>query len=346
MACDTEKIESMSRALIFRSTFQIALLGFLICSGQESLFGAVNPKSRTAVAVIELEAKKGVDPSLASLMTDSLRSHIYKGEIFELMNREDMDSILKEIKFQQSGACDTTACVVEMGQALGVEKMIAGSVGKFGKRYAVTLKLLNIAKAKNDLYITEYFEGRDEDLPEFIGSLAKQVIDRESSLKGIKIVQTKTRAKKIKKKRTPKVKKIKEKRVAREKTKTSGTRSPVVAGLLGILPGAGQFYNKQTIKGYVFAGAEVIALAGTLYSFSQSKEAEDTYAAAVVGDDFDGLFNASETKWRLNKLLVISTTSIIGLSVIDAIIFSGKKTGLASLDVRPGSVLLSYAIGF
>ena len=86
----------------FRITFSSVLLGLAICSVQNPLFSADIVTPKTAVAVIELEAKKGVEPDLASLMTESLRSHIYKGEIFELMNREDMDSILKEIKFQQS----------------------------------------------------------------------------------------------------------------------------------------------------------------------------------------------------------------------------------------------------
>jgi len=30
---------------------------------------------------------------------------------FNVMNRDDMDAILKEVAFQQSGACDETSCI-------------------------------------------------------------------------------------------------------------------------------------------------------------------------------------------------------------------------------------------
>ena len=106
----------------------------------------------TRVAVMDLHAKAGVSKDLASLLSDTLRAAAFNERVFDLMNREDMADILREVKFQQSGACESTSCVVSMGNALGVEKIITGSIGKLDDRYVLTVKLVDIAKSKNDIF--------------------------------------------------------------------------------------------------------------------------------------------------------------------------------------------------
>src|SRR6185503_19568791 len=107
------------------------------------------------IAVMSLKAESGVEVSAGNLMTDMFRTALYETGRFGVMNREDMDSILKEIKFQQSGACDATACIVEMGQALGVDRMVAGSIGILGDSYVINGKLINVASARNEILATE-----------------------------------------------------------------------------------------------------------------------------------------------------------------------------------------------
>ena len=78
---------------------------------------------------MDLQVKSGVDAEMAGLLADSLRASIYNADVFDLMNREDMVAILSEVKFQMSGACESTSCIVDMGSALGVEKIVAGAIG-------------------------------------------------------------------------------------------------------------------------------------------------------------------------------------------------------------------------
>ena len=44
-----------------------------------------------------------------------------------------MDDLLKEQGFQQTGSCDSDACIVQAGRILGVPGIIVGSVGRVGQ---------------------------------------------------------------------------------------------------------------------------------------------------------------------------------------------------------------------
>lgn len=123
-------------------------------------------KAQTNIAVINLEAKTGVDPSIAELMSDILRTELYNSGRFAVMNREDMDIILKEIAFQQSGACDETSCIVQMGQALGVRKMVAGTIGILGGKYVINAKLINVESFTNEVLVTEFTPVDSKDGPQ------------------------------------------------------------------------------------------------------------------------------------------------------------------------------------
>lgn len=118
-------------------------------------FASTSISATTDIAVVPLEAKSGVDASVADLITGMLRTELYNTSQFDIMNREDMNAILKEIAFQQSGSCDQKTCLVEMGQALGVRKMVAGSVGIIQNNYIINVKLINVEELKNEILLTE-----------------------------------------------------------------------------------------------------------------------------------------------------------------------------------------------
>ena len=54
-----------------------------------------------------------------------------------------MGEVLKEQGFQQS-CCTSNECVVEVGQLLGVQQMISGSIGKVGDIFTVSVRIIDI----------------------------------------------------------------------------------------------------------------------------------------------------------------------------------------------------------
>jgi len=100
--------------------------------------------AQVKIAVMDFEGKN-VPQTDASALTDRLRAELFLTGKFVVLEREKMDAILKEQQFQLSG-CTSDACVVEAGQLLAVEQMVAGSISKVGQTYSVTARLIGVEK--------------------------------------------------------------------------------------------------------------------------------------------------------------------------------------------------------
>ena len=81
----------------------------------------------TTIAVLEFEGK-GVSQSETSTLTNRLRDEMIKTGEYIVLERGEMDEVLKKQGFQQTG-CVTSECAVVVGNMLGVQQMIGGSIG-------------------------------------------------------------------------------------------------------------------------------------------------------------------------------------------------------------------------
>jgi len=97
--------------------------------------------AQTNVAVIPLDAK-GVSEIEASVLTERLALELFRTGRFTVLERGKMEEILIEQDFQLTG-CVSEECLVEVGQLLGVEQMMAGSVSRIGETYSVILRLIS-----------------------------------------------------------------------------------------------------------------------------------------------------------------------------------------------------------
>lgn len=131
-------------------------------------------------AVIELEGR-GISKDEALTISDVLRSEIIKSDIFNIIERGKVDEVLKEQGFQQTG-CTTSECYVAMGQLIGADKLITGSIGKLGERYIVSVRVLDVATGRILKDETAKFEGKIEKLiDKTIPDIARSVCMFESA---------------------------------------------------------------------------------------------------------------------------------------------------------------------
>jgi hypothetical protein len=114
--------------------------------------------SRLTIAVNDLKGT-GLDPSTVVIISDRLRSELVNTGAFRVIERAEMESILKEQGFQQSGACDESSCLVEVGQLLGVKRMVAGSVGMVGSFWTISLRILSVETGEILYTVDEDYEG-------------------------------------------------------------------------------------------------------------------------------------------------------------------------------------------
>jgi|SRR3989339_464190 len=82
----------------------------------------------------------------ANVISEFVRNYLVNRGI-EVVDRNNMQMILAEQGFQQTGCTDQT-CVTKMGKILNVNKGIMGSFSKMGNIYFITVNLIDIETAK------------------------------------------------------------------------------------------------------------------------------------------------------------------------------------------------------
>lgn len=123
---------------------------FLLVMFVGSLFiEQLQATEKTPAAVIDL-VPQNVSQMVTAILSECLRSELFKTIQYDVINRENMESILKEQAFQISGACDDMECIIRVGKILAVRKMFTGTLGKLGEKYILTLKIIDVETAKID----------------------------------------------------------------------------------------------------------------------------------------------------------------------------------------------------
>lgn len=131
----------------FPSSGPVVALSFLCVL----LLGAVPARSAQdsakaripTLAVMDLDGRKleGMD---LDVLRDALTVELQNSGKVRVMERTQMNTILKEQGFQRSGSCDASECAVEIGKLLAVDRMVLGSLGRLGETWSMTLRLVNV----------------------------------------------------------------------------------------------------------------------------------------------------------------------------------------------------------
>lgn len=132
----------------------LVLAIFISVSAQENVVAKAN------IAVLNLDAID-ITAQEAQILTKKLSSELVKQGKYNVLDRGEMESILQEQGFQQSG-CTSSECAVEVGQLLGVQKMIAGSVGKLGSIFYVEVRMIDVSSSKIEKSVDHNQEGSIE----------------------------------------------------------------------------------------------------------------------------------------------------------------------------------------
>lgn len=87
---------------------------------------------------------RGLGRDEAAILSERLRAVLLQSGKVRVLERSEMDRILKEQAFQASGACERGECAVEIGRLLAVDRMVVGTVGKIGDQYVLAARILDV----------------------------------------------------------------------------------------------------------------------------------------------------------------------------------------------------------
>ncbi len=125
---------------------------------------AIVPSRTVPTLAVNNLTGHGLTESEALTLTDVLRSRLMETGRFKVMERSEMETILKEQAFQNSGACTEEACIVEMGQLLGIEQILAGSIGQVGKAYSINVRIISVKSGEILKSVSHNYTGPIENL--------------------------------------------------------------------------------------------------------------------------------------------------------------------------------------
>jgi len=99
-------------------------------------------QNAVTIAVANIEAE-GTATSDAMMVAEILRSELVRSGAFRVADKRNMDKMLAEQAFQQTG-CTNTECAVKLGKVLNVRKMVVGSFGKLMGQYMLNVHFVDV----------------------------------------------------------------------------------------------------------------------------------------------------------------------------------------------------------
>ena len=99
---------------------------------------------RPKLAVLDL-VDQGVGPEAAKSLTDIVTATLTELGVLDVLSRGDLQQMVAFEEQKQLMGCDSdgTACLAELGGALGVAMLTTGTVGKVSDTYIVNLTLID-----------------------------------------------------------------------------------------------------------------------------------------------------------------------------------------------------------
>jgi hypothetical protein len=213
---------------------KIVSLFLIICFFTTSILPQISfsvEEEKTTVAVVDFDVGEGVSKDVGVLTAKFIEEEILKSGLYRLTERSAMQTIMKEVGFQQTG-CTDTACAVELGKMLNVEKMVVGVVSKIENNFYINARLIDVEKAEIEKTRIVRVKKIDE-LEKSIRELARGIL-------GIEVAEVKEKEK-VEIVKKPEVKEKKEikkqEEVKKPKKKKNNTTYIIGVLLVGALAG-------------------------------------------------------------------------------------------------------------
>jgi len=120
-----------------------------ICIVLLSLISSVdtNAQSKATAAVLNIDTKGVIqDPESMGYI---VRLELEKAKVYSIMDKYDISDIVETEKIDVDG-CYGKTCLMRVGKSLGVDKMVTGSVERFGEKIVITLRLINVKTGETE----------------------------------------------------------------------------------------------------------------------------------------------------------------------------------------------------
>ena len=157
---------------VTRQASDFAGLRAEIGSAADELLGVAEPApvftrapGATLTRAVMPFAARGVPRATAAAMVQILSTELNQIEGVRVISSDDIAALLAKVETEgKLGCTENMECVVEIGAALGLSKLVTGAVGKIGDTYVVSAQLIDTRKAEVQNRVLEAFAGDPDEL--------------------------------------------------------------------------------------------------------------------------------------------------------------------------------------
>lgn len=134
------------------------------------------PGTQLKLAVMPLKAR-GVSATTADAMTQILSAELNQIEGISVISRDDITAILSKVETESMIGCtDNLECIVEIGAALGLSKLVTGTVGKVEETFVVSMQLVDTRQALVENRVLESFDSDPDELKNAVKLSAYELV--------------------------------------------------------------------------------------------------------------------------------------------------------------------------
>ncbi len=134
------------------------------------LFAQNGQSSKIRISVPDFEAKGDVSKSDVDIVKSIIRDKLIESQHFEIIERDEMNRIVREKELQQSGAVDQS----EAQQIKSVNQLLLGTMGILYGKVIITMRLVDANTGKNIFSSTLYTdkEALTDDIQNLISEIS------------------------------------------------------------------------------------------------------------------------------------------------------------------------------
>jgi TolB-like protein len=217
-----------------------AILAAALLAASATARAETRAPKRPKLAVLGIRAIS-VEQAKADLLSEVGLTEASRFRSLEIIGQSDIGAMLGLEKQRQLLGCkEDSACMAEIGGALGVDYMLVGSLGRMGNLLRLDLKLLDARKARVLERFGETVEGEEDRL---LPAMQRGVAELLTSVGGAPRAASPTRAEPARPARSP------ERRVKFNGRALAGEQAKTLARLelaIGRIPDGEYWYDART----------------------------------------------------------------------------------------------------
>lgn len=126
-------------------------------------------------AVLDLKPGEGVTLERARALTEVVTSEVGATLSCAVISRAEIEALMDFEVSRQQGGCDTDSCLAELGEALGVSRLVLGTIQQVDGQTLVSLRLVDMQSTQVLRRVTDATAKSDAVIP-FVRWLSRRLI--------------------------------------------------------------------------------------------------------------------------------------------------------------------------